>query len=132
MVRQVREIMENEWGESPHGQASQGNQGKWVNLFQCQWKLGYVRVFPGSGKGQERFLTGALFKEVQQTESAVKSWNILSLPKLVSSVLGCRNLWRVVLSVKAEFSMGESKRSQNITRVGNGWQSFQKNRILLH
>ena len=115
--------MESEWGESPHGQAS---QGKWVNLFLCQQKLDYVRVFPGSGKGQEGFLTVALFKEVQQTESAVKSWNILSLPKLISSVLGCRNLWRIILSVKLEFSIGESKRPQNITRVGEGGKAFRK------
>ena len=73
-----------------------------------------LRVFLGSREGQESFLTIVLFKEVQQaSESVVKSCNILGFPKLLRFVLGCRNLWRIIFSVKLEFSIGESKRPQD-------------------
>ena len=52
--------------------------------------------------------------------------------KLLSFVLVCPNLWKTIQSVKLEFSIGQSKKPQDITRVEYGWQSLQKNGILLH
>ena len=39
-----------------------------------------------------------------------------SFPKLLSFVLGCQNLWKIILFVKLEFSIGQLKRPQHMGR----------------